>query len=322
MKSLRIVFMGTPDFAVPSLDLLFSTSIHQIVGVVTVPDKPSGRGQLFAESAVKKYAIQHQIPILQPDKLKEEHFLTQLKSWQADIFVIVAFRMLPAEVWKIPALKTINLHGSLLPLYRGAAPINRAIMNGATETGVTTFFIDETMDTGNLLFAEKIAIEPDEDAGMLHDKMKIIGAQLLLKTIDAIVQNNITPIAQSEIKLDDNQQAMFAPKIFPTDCNINWNNEAQRIVNQIRGLSPHPGAFTLIEQPDGIVRKLKIFKSTILNQNISEQTGTFVIENNKKLFISAKDAWIAPLEVQLDGKKRMNIDDFLRGFEMAACKII
>jgi methionyl-tRNA formyltransferase len=313
--------MGTPEFAVSSLEAIHIGSPHQIVGVVTVPDKPSGRGQLLTPSAVKKYAVEHQLPVLQPDKLKNPDFLQQLALWKADIFVVVAFRMLPADVWKMPPLRTINLHGSLLPQYRGAAPINHVIMNGEQETGVTTFFIDETIDTGKILFFEKINIGSDEDAGSLHDRMKMIGAELVVKTLDAIAQDNINPLPQEQLRLSEDNLLKSAPKIHPTDCVIDWHSTANNILNKIKGLSPYPAAFTRLKHEDGTIRTLKIYKAKIADQNFSENTaGTIMLSDNKKhCFIATKNAWIELLEVQIDGKKRMSADDFIRGFDIFTC---
>jgi len=321
-KSLRVVFMGTPEFAVSSLEAVHLRSSHKIVGVVTVPDRHFGRGQVLTPSAVKKYATEHQLPVLQPEKLKDTDFLWQLKQWQADVFVVVAFRMLPIEVWEMPPLKTINLHGSLLPQYRGAAPINRAIMNGETETGVTTFFINETVDTGKILLSEKISIGDEENAGSLHDRMKVIGAELVVKTLDTIAQNSINPLSQ-ENNLSEGYLKP-APKIHPSDCAIDWHHHANDIFNQIRGLSPYPAAFTSLKCENGALRKLKIYKAKISDLSFTENSPeTIKISDNKKqCFIAAKNAWIELLEVQIDGKKRMNTDVFLCGFDLSECAII
>jgi len=311
--------MGTPEFAVSSLDAIHLRSSHEIVGVVTILDKPFGRGQILTPCAVKKYAVEHQLPVLQPEKLKDPAFLHQLKLWNADVFVVVAFRMLPAEVWKMPPMKTINLHASLLPQYRGAAPINRAIMNGETETGVTTFFINEAIDTGNILFSEKMSIGADEDAGSLHDRMKAIGAELVVKTLNAIAQDNIHPLSQEHLFLSEDEQLKTAPKIHSSDCVIDWYRQAKDIFNQIRGLSPYPAAFTFLKHENGTFRTLKIYKAKISNQNFTDNiSGTIKISDNKKqCFIAAKNAWIELLEVQIDGKKRMSTDEFLRGFDLS-----
>jgi methionyl-tRNA formyltransferase len=315
--------MGTPEFAVSSLEAIHLHSPHQLVGVVTVPDKPSGRGQLLTPCAVKKYAFEHQLPVLQPDKLKNPDFLQQLALWNADIFVVVAFRMLPAEVWKMPPLKTINLHGSLLPQYRGAAPINHVIMNGERETGVTTFFIDETIDTGKILFFEKINIADDEDAGSLHDRMKVVGAELVVKTLNAIAQDNITPLPQEQLLFSEEDPLKSAPKIHPPDCVIDWHDTAVAIFNKIRGLSPYPAALTHLKQENETLRTLKVYKAKIADKDFpGNAAGTIILSDNKKqCFIATKNAWMELLEVQIDGKKRMNTDDFLRGFDISTCTI-
>jgi methionyl-tRNA formyltransferase len=271
---------------------------------------------------VKKYATEHQISILQPEKLKDPVFLRQLELWQADVFVVVAFRMLPAEVWTMPPLKTINLHGSLLPQYRGAAPINRAIINGETKTGITTFLIDQTIDSGKILFSETMNIADDENAGSLHDRMKVIGAKLVVKTLDAIAQGKINPLPQ-EVSVSD-EPLKKAPKIHQEDCAIDWHLSALDIFNQIRGLSPYPTAFVSLKNDTGILRTLKIYKAKISNQNFEENNpGKILIsENKKQCFIAAKDAWIELLEIQIDGKKRMNADNFLRGFDLSTHKMI
>jgi len=322
IKALRVVFMGTPEFAVASLEAIHHTP-HRLVGVVTVPDKPSGRGQLLTSSAVKKYAVEQQLPVLQPDKLKNPDFLQQLALWEADIFVVVAFRMLPAEVWKMPPLKTINLHGSLLPQYRGAAPINHVIMNGETETGVTTFFIDEAIDTGKIVFSEKMNIGSDEDAGSLHDRMKVVGAELVVKTLNAIATGNINPLPQEQVSLPEENRLKAAPKIHPADCVIDWNNAATDIFNKIRGLSPYPAAITHLKHENGTLRTLKIYKAKPADKDFAAvAAGTITLsENKKQCFIAAKDAWMELLELQIDGKKRMKADEFLRGFDISAYNI-
>lgn len=319
MNSLRIVFMGTPEFAVASLAAIHETSQHQVVGVVTVPDKPAGRGQKVLESAVKKYASQKmQIPILQPEKLKDETFIDKLRRLDADVFVVIAFRMLPKAVWTIPPRGTINLHGSLLPQYRGAAPINRVVMNGEKSTGVTTFFINETIDTGALLLREEISIADDEEAGALHDRMKEIGAILLLKTLDAVAKDAVQPILQSEI--EPNEPLKEAPKIFREDCVINWNDSAENIFNQIRGLSPYPAAFAYLENADKEQKTLKIFKTKIMPDNALRPGEIAVV--GKRLFIGTNTATLELLEVQMEGKKRMSAQDFLNGFDITTFKML
>lgn len=299
---LRIVFFGTPEFAVPSLDALIKNGF-EIIGVVTAPDKPSGRGLKVHQSAIKLYALSHQLPILQPEKLKDLIFEAQLRAWKADIQIVIAFRMLPESVWNMPPLGTLNLHASLLPLYRGAAPINRAIMNGERVTGLTTFFLKYEIDTGNIILQRTIDIEPKETAGSLHDRMMLIGAELVTETLHLISEKNyqvVEQIANSEIKL--------APKIYKEDCKINWNQSAINIYNQIRGLSPHPAAFCMFKN-----ETLKIYNAEYKEMQHSDSLGSFSILNGQ-IKVACKDGYIFLLEVQLQGKKRMDIQHFLMGF--------
>lgn len=312
---MRIVFMGTPEFAVASLDALYNSHQHQIVGVVTVPDKLSGRGLMLSESAIKKYACTHQIPLLQPEKLRDTEFIESLKKWDADIFIVVAFRRLPEEVWSIPKNGTINLHGSLLPQYRGAAPINRAVMNGETETGVTTFFIDKEIDTGKILLSQKMSIGADEDAGSVHDRMMIVGAELLLKTLDGIIDRSITPQIQNTL-IACGEDLKTAPKIFREDCLIDWNKDAATVHNQIRGLSPYPGAFTLLKNEKGATRVLKIYQTNIAFSKPETDSVATIKTEHFRLFIACKDAYLEAVDVQIDGKKRMKSTDFLRGIDL------
>lgn len=297
--------MGTPDFAVASLDALVKADFN-IVAVVTAPDKPSGRGQKLNESAVKKYALEKEIPILQPEKLKNPEFLAKLKSYQADLQVVVAFRMLPELVWKMPAKGTINLHGSLLPQYRGAAPINHAIINGEQETGVTTFFLKQEIDTGDVIFSDSIKIGDDETAGDIHDKLMVLGANLLVKTIKAVELNEVTEQPQPQ-----NDILKHAPKIFKDDCKIDWNNSSQTVYNLIRGLSPYPTAFTLLND-----KTLKIFKAEIEDKESAIVAGGFLTDGKTFLKFATKDGFIKLLDIQYEGKKRMLIEDFLRGMRL------
>ncbi|MCZ4222102.1 methionyl-tRNA formyltransferase [Pedobacter rhodius] len=302
---MKIVFMGTPDFAVASLDALVKADFD-IVAVITAPDKPAGRGQKLNESAVKKYALEKGIPVLQPEKLKNPGFLEELKSYQADLQVVVAFRMLPEVVWNMPPKGTINLHGSLLPQYRGAAPINHAIINGEKESGVTTFFLTHEIDTGNIILSDSTPITNDETAGELHDKLMIIGANLLVKTVTAIAEGNFTeqPQPQSEV-------LRHAPKIFKDDCKIDWNNPAQQVHNLIRGLSPYPTAFTLLND-----KTLKIFKAEIEDKEPGIAAGGFLTDGKTFLKFATKDGFIKLLDIQYEGKKRMLVEDFLRGMRL------
>lgn len=302
---MKIVFMGTPDFAVASLDALVQANFD-IVAVVTAPDKPAGRGQKLNESAVKKYAVEHSIPVLQPEKLKNPEFLTELKSFEADLQVVVAFRMLPEVVWNMPSKGTINLHGSLLPQYRGAAPINHAIINGEKESGVTTFFLTHEIDTGDIILSDSTPISPDETAGELHDKLMVIGAKLLVKTVTAIANGNFTEQPQPQ-----SDELKHAPKIFKDDCKIDWNNPSAKVYNLIRGLSPYPTAFTMLNE-----KTLKIFKAEHEDQEPAIAAGGFLTDGKTFLKFATKDGFIKLLDIQFEGKKRMLIEDFLRGMRL------
>jgi methionyl-tRNA formyltransferase len=301
----RIVFLGTPDFAVASLHALVESGFP-VVAVVTAPDKPAGRGLKLTESVVKQYAIQKNIPVLQPLKLRDPEFLDQLKSFQADIQVVVAFRMLPEIVWAMPPFGTINLHGSLLPQYRGAAPINRAIMNGETKTGVTTFKLQQEIDTGNILLLEEIPIGPNETAGELHDRMKEIGARLVIKTIRGLMDKTLQEKSQGTA---DPGSLKTAPKIFTSDCEINWLEPVSKIHNQIRGLSPFPGAFTSFKE-----KTLKIFRARNEKKDHGKIPGIMETDGKDWLRFSASDGYIYVEEMQLEGKKRMQTAEFLRGY--------
>jgi len=297
----RIVFMGSPDFAVPSLEILVKNGFD-VVGVITAPDKPAGRGLHITQSAVKQFAVANNLNALQPVKLKDPQFLDELKSLKPDLQVVVAFRMLPEAVWGLPKLGTINLHGSLLPDYRGAAPINWAIINSEPETGVTTFFIEKEIDTGKIIFQEKIPISMDETAGELHDRMMHLGAALILKTVQAIEKEEAPALKQSQTI-----SSKVAPKLTREGCQINWQQSAVEVFNFIRGLSPHPGAWTML---DGKV--FKIYRATKFFKTPDMPAGTFLF-SEKDLKITTPDGFIIPKEVQLEGKKRMSIEEFLRG---------
>lgn len=312
--SLRIVFMGTPDFAVASLDALVKAS-YNIVGVVTVPDKPAGRGQQIQQSAVKQYAVANNLPVLQPEKLKDEKFISELRSLKADLQIVVAFRMLPEVVWNMPAMGTFNLHGSLLPQYRGAAPINRAIMNGEKETGVTTFFLQQEIDTGKIIFRETTPIGENETAGEVHDRLMHIGAALVIKTVKAIEAGNVSAVSQDTIAGD--AELKDAPKIFKDDCKIKWDNDAQQVHNFIRGLSPYPAAWTELKNPDEKLFTLKIYKATIEPTAHIFAAGAIVCDNKNKLRVACSKGFINILELQLAGKKRMSTQELLRGFPIS-----
>ncbi len=303
---MRIIFMGTPDFAVASLEALIQSG-EQVVAVVTVPDKPAGRGQKIHESAVKIFAAQHNIPVLQPVKLRDEAFLNELRSFQADLQVVVAFRMLPELVWNMPKFGTINVHASLLPQYRGAAPINHAIINGEKESGVTTFLLQHEIDTGNILLSKKVAIKETDNAGDLHDKLMVAGAETLLQTIEQLKAGTLQPKPQDDLIAAASLK--HAPKIFKEDCKINWDQPTAQVYNFIRGLSPYPAAFTLLND-----KVLKIYRTEKELVNTPTIPGT--IETDKKSFlkIAAKDGYIVISDLQLEGKKKMNVVDFLKGY--------
>jgi methionyl-tRNA formyltransferase len=308
MKKLRIVFMGTPEFAVPSLQRLADAG-YPIAGVVTAPDKPAGRGLQMTESAVKKFALARGFKILQPEKLKSPDFIAELKSLDADLQVVVAFRMLPEVVWKLPPLGTINLHGSLLPQYRGAAPINWAIINGELETGVTSFRLQQEIDTGNILLQKKIAIGEEETAGELHDTMMQVGADVLLQTVDKLSAHQLQEVPQPSLVSGSNDSLHHAPKIFTETCAIDWQRDIDQIYNLIRGLSPYPGAFTFFQN-----KKLKIFGAIKEPSRVKEKPSTFVTDHKKYLKFTGNDGYISITSLQLEGKKKMGVEEFLRGW--------
>lgn len=306
---LRIIFMGTPEFAVPSLQAL--AKAHDVRAVVTAPDKPSGRGKKLSMSAVKQAALELDIPVMQPDKLKAPSFVNQIASYHADLFVVVAFRMLPEVIWAMPPKGTINLHGSLLPAYRGAAPINRAIMNGETETGLTTFFIERDIDTGAVIDRVTTAIGPNENAGDLHDRMMHLGADLLAATVQKIASEKAKGIPQLE--LSGAGSAPEAPKIFREDCRINWHQEASAIHNHIRGLSPYPAAFTEFQSGDGQEHAIKILESELLDTAAEAAPGT-IHATRDMLIVDTAKGQIAVTALQAAGKRRMTSREFLNGF--------
>jgi len=325
-SEIRIVFMGTPDFAVASLEALVKAKFN-IVGVITSPDKPAGRGLRMTDSAVKKYAAKRRLKILQPEKLKNPEFLAELKSLNADLQIVVAFRMLPELVWNMPPMGTINLHASLLPQYRGAAPINWAIINGEKETGVTTFKLQHEIDTGNILLQEKIEIGENETAGELHDKIKDIGAQLLVRTVEGLADGTLqeTPqasIGNGQLAIENSQTqethslltthhspSKHAPKIHTTTARIDWHKSIDEIHNLIRGLSPYPAAFTELGD-----KTLKVFGSAKEPAVPTSRIGRWESDRRTYLKFAAKDGYVHLKDVQLEGKKRMNIEDFLRGY--------
>lgn len=302
---MRLVFMGTPDFAVAALNALIEAGL-EVAAVVTAADKPAGRGQKLQESAVKQYAVAKGLKVLQPLKLKDPLFIEELKALNADLQVVVAFRMLPEMVWNMPPKGTINLHASLLPQYRGAAPINHAIINGENESGVTTFFLKQEIDTGDVIFSEKVEITAKDTAGDLHDKLMNVGASLLVKTVKAIETGNYTEQPQPQ-----SGELKHAPKIFKEHCLINWNQPAKDIYNLIRGLSPYPTAFTKLND-----KTLKVFKAELEEKETGLAAGAFLSDGKTYLKFAAKDGFIKLTDLQYEGKKRMQVDEFLRGMRL------
>lgn len=309
-RPIRIVYMGTPEFAVAPLDNLVRNR-YKIVGVVTVADKPSGRGLKLSESAVKKYAVEHNIPVLQPLKLKDPEFLQQLRDLKADMFVVVAFRMLPREVWEMPRLGTFNLHAALLPQYRGAAPINWAVINGERRTGVTSFMIDENIDTGGILLRESCPIGPEETAGDVHDRLMELGSKVVLQTVEGLIQHNIETRKQAEY-IQGDEVLLPAPKLTPETCRIDWTASTRRIYNLIRGLSPFPTAWTTVQKEGEEPVMLKIFFA-----RKSERTGIpgqILSDGKSYLSICTADGALDITDLQLSGKKRMDVKSFLAGW--------
>lgn len=302
---MKIVFFGTPDFAVATLNAIVENKF-EVLAVVTAPDKQSGRGMKLQESAVKKYALEKNLAVLQPEKLKDALFIEALKNLNADVFIVVAFRMLPEIVWNMPPMGTINLHGSLLPQYRGAAPINWAIIRGEKTTGVTTFKLQHEIDTGNILMQEHIEILETDNAGSLHDKMMNIGAELMVKTLKNIEKNTIT-----ETKQILHESIKHAPKIFTETCKIVWDDNGKNIYNFIRGLSPYPAAFSYLNH-----KKIKIFETKIELESHEIPIGTVLSDNKTYLKYSCKDGFIHLLVLQLEGKTKMKVEDFLRGYKV------
>lgn len=302
---MRIIFMGTPEFAVASLDALVQHG-YEVAAVVTAPDKPAGRGLQLQQSAVKQYAVSKNIPVLQPEKLKNPAFLEELKSYNADLQIVVAFRMLPEAVWDMPRLGTVNVHASLLPQYRGAAPINWAVINGEKESGVTTFRLQHEIDTGNILYASKVPIREDETAGELYDALMKEGAKVLVQTVSALEKGDISGTVQNNIPPEE---LKHAPKIFKEDCRISWDLPVERIYNLIRGLSPYPTAFTVLQD-----KTLKIFKAEKELSQHSHAPGSVHTDQKTYLKFAAPGGFINVTDIQLEGKKRMGVVEFLRGF--------
>jgi methionyl-tRNA formyltransferase len=303
MNTLRIIFMGTPEFAVPALEILIENKFN-VVAVITAPDKPQGRGQKLSFSPVKECAIKHNLPVVQPTNLKAPDFLEELKSFNANLQIVVAFRMLPESVWAMPAIGTFNLHASLLPQYRGAAPINWAIINGEKETGVTTFFLKHEIDTGSIIFQEKEIIHEDDTVGTLYERLMQKGAGLVLKTVKAIEADNYLSEPQPQ-----HIEIKHAPKIFKETCEINWNQSTKKIIDFVRGLSPYPAAWTKLND-----KVYKIFKCSAINgQQSTVDSGLLTTDNKTYLHIKSSDGFISIEEFQPEGKKRMTVVDFFRG---------
>jgi len=316
IKDIRIVYMGTPDFAVAPLKSLVEAG-YNIVGVVTVPDKPAGRGQKVQSSPVKIYAQEKGLRILQPEKLKNPDFINEFVSLSPDIAVVVAFRMLPESIWSVPRLGTFNLHASLLPQYRGAAPINWAIINGEKKTGVTTFLIDKEIDTGNIIYREEIDIDSNDTAGDIHDKLMLIGAELVLKTVQALTEKEVKPIDQ-QLFLKKGEQFKSAPKIFRETCRIDWTKKASDIHNFIRGLSPYPGAWTELIFEDGTAVQVKLLKSVEIEKNHQRTSGSILIEGKNTFNVACNNGFISIIEMQLAGKRPMKTNEFLNGLRNVA----
>jgi len=312
-EDLRIVYMGTPDFAVEPLKALVDGG-YNVVGVITMPDKHSGRGMKLQYSPVKQYALEASIPLLQPEKLKNPEFIEELRSLQADLQIVVAFRMLPEVVWNMPKLGTFNLHASLLPQYRGAAPINWAIINGDKESGITTFFLTHEIDTGDVIQQERVAISTEDTAGDLHDTLMTLGSKLVVETVDNIIEGNLTPIPQDKLIAQDPNELRAAPKIFKETCRIDWNKPVESVYNHVRGLSPYPAAWSEIQFPSGDTQMIKIYQSTIERVEVTEPVGTLITDGKRVLKVALADGYLHLDSVQLAGKKRVPAGDFIRGF--------
>lgn len=318
-KDLKIVYMGTPDFAVEPLKQLVDNG-YNVVAVITMPDKPAGRGHKVQFSPVKQFAVDRGLKIMQPEKLKDESFVNELRSLEADLQVVVAFRMLPEVVWAMPRLGTFNLHASLLPQYRGAAPLNWAVINGETETGVTTFFLTHEIDTGKIIQQERIPISDTDNVGIIHDKLMYKGTELLLQTVEAIIAGTIAPKAQEELYQSESELKP-APKIFKETCQIDWNLPVKRIYDLIRGLSPYPAAWSELRMPDGTIFAVKIYEAEKCFESHNLTPGTVVSDGKNFIKVAATDGFVSIKSMLLPGKKRMGVADLLRGFhiEDGAC---
>lgn len=312
---MKVVFMGTPDFAVSSLDAIVRAG-HCVAGVVTVPDRTTGRGLKLTQSPVKRYALEHDLPLLQPEKLRDPEFLSALKAFNADIFIVVAFRMLPKCVWSMPTMGTFNLHASLLPQYRGAAPINWAIINGEKETGVTTFLLNEHIDEGNILLQETTPIAPDDNAGTLHDRLAAIGSRLVVETLDGLAEGTLQPRPQEE-----QASLRVAPKLFKADCAIDWHQPGQHIVDFVRGLSPYPAATMTMLDGKGVEQSFKVFEVSF-EPSPNTTVGLLITDRKTVQKIGVMDGFIHIASLQLSGKRRINTSEFLRGYDIRDWKVV
>ncbi len=316
-EDLRIVYMGTPDFAVESLRQLVEGG-YNVVGVITMPDKPMGRhGSVLQPSPVKQYAMEKGLRVLQPVNLKDEAFVEELRSLQADLQIVVAFRMLPEVVWNMPPMGTFNLHASLLPQYRGAAPINWAIINGDTETGITTFFLQHEIDTGEVIQQVRVPIADEDNVEVIHDKLMNLGGRLVTETVDAILAGNVKPVPQEELINLSQEELRQAPKIFKDTCRIDWTKGVKGVYDFVRGLSPYPAAWTELVNADGSSQVLKIFQTEKNFFSHEEKIGTVSTDGKSYLRVALSDGYLNILSLQLAGKKRMPVADFLRGFKVA-----
>ncbi|MDD6473615.1 MAG: methionyl-tRNA formyltransferase [Bacteroidales bacterium] len=318
-KELRIIYMGTPDFAVESLRCLVEGG-YNIVGVVTMPDKPANRGHKLQQSPVKQYAVEHGLHVMQPERLKDEAFIEELRSLHADLQIVVAFRMLPEVVWAMPRLGTFNLHASLLPQYRGAAPINWAVINGETRTGITTFFLKHEIDTGEVIQQVEIPISDTDNVGTVHDRLMKLGGDLVVETVDRILTGTVKSIPQEDIAVTGELKP--APKIFKETCRINWNQPTKRVYNFVRGLSPYPGAWTEMEQQGAEPLVIKIFETSKLTNDPKCAPGTLQTDNRHFIHIATQDGWIDVKSLQLPNKKRLTVEELLRGYHFTAENII
>ena len=312
-EDLRIVYMGTPDFAVEALRQLVEGG-YNVVGVITMPDKPAGRGHKMQYSPVKQYALERNLPLLQPEKLKDEAFVEALRAWKADLQIVVAFRMLPEVVWNMPRLGTFNLHASLLPQYRGAAPINWAVINGDTETGITTFFLKHEIDTGEVIQQVRVPIADTDNVEVVHDKLMMLGGKLVVETVDDILNGTVKSIPQEEMTVVGELRP--APKIFKETCRIDWNQPVKKIYDFIRGLSPYPAAWTELMNSEGEAVVMKVFESEKINETHDLTPGTIVTDGKKYIKVAVPDGFVSILSLQLPSKKRLQTDELLRGFHL------